>query len=339
MQRSLTGSVLRFLCATVALAQAPPSSQIVPVNIDGVVKAGTKIELIKDGLMGADDAIAFPDGSLVFGEPNASRVLRIDGQNRITTLVEQTNESRGMTLDAAGRLITVQAKDGQTKVAVIYPRGSETVIADNFEGKPFSRPNDVIVNSKGGLYITDPGLNGAQAEQLRNAQRGTPLAPRLPPAVYYIPKGGKAVKIADGIERPNGLQLSRDERTLYVNNTNGEFLIAFDIQPDGTVRNRRNFGRYEGRSKFPNGISGTQSGADGLTIDNDGRVYGITAAGVEIFSPQGQHLGTIPVTCSTRGDCQSLAFAGPGKRTLYIAGQGALFKLPMLTQGFTGRAK
>ena len=142
MQRSLAGSVFSFFYATVLLAQLPPPSQLVPADIPGVVKAGTKIELIKDGLMGADDLIAFPDGSVVFGEPNASRVLHLDGQNRITTLVEQTNESRGMTLDATGRLIAVQAKDGQTKVAVIYPRGSETLIADNFEGRSFSRPNE-----------------------------------------------------------------------------------------------------------------------------------------------------------------------------------------------------
>ena len=336
----LTSAVLHNDRMFAQQAQTSPlSAQTVARDIPGVVKAGTKIELVKDGLNGADDVIAFPDGTVVFGEPGANRVLQLDTQNRITTLVDQTNESRGMTLDAASRLIAAQAKDGQTRVAVIYPRDRQAIIADNFEGNPFSRPNDVIVDKKGGVYLTDPGLNGVQAEQLRNAQGGTPLAPRLPPAVYYIPAGGKALRIAEGIERPNGIQLSREEKTLYVNNTNGAFLLAFDIRPGGSVGNRRNFGGYQGRSQFPNGLSGVQSGADGLTIDNEGRVYGMTAAGVEIFSPQGQHLGIIPVKCSTRGDCQSLAFAGPDKRTLYIAGQGALFRIQVLTRGFTGRAK
>ena len=323
--------------ALVRLATAPAVQSVAP-DIPRVVVGGTKVELVKDGFAGADDPIAVPGVGLVFSEPDASRILSLDEHNRIATLVEQSNESHGMTLDSRSRLISAQSRDGQTRIGVIYPRGVETVIADTFEGKPFSRPNDLIVDKKGGIYFTDPGLNGAQAEVLRKAQGGRPLAARLPPAVYYIPAGGKAIKIADRIERPNGIQLSRDERTLYVNNTNGVYLLAFDIQSDGTVRNRRNFGTYDGRSRFPNGLPGIMTGADGLTIDNEGRLYGATAAGVEIFSAEGQHLGTIPLSCGGM-DCQGVAFGGTDKKTLYIAGHGSLFKIRMLAKGFTGRAK
>jgi gluconolactonase len=160
----------------------------------------------------------------------------------------------------------------------------------------------------------------------------------LPPAVYYIRPGGRVIKIADGIERPNGITLSRDEKTLYVNNTNGVNMLAFDIQPGGSVRNRRNLGTYEGRSQIPNRLPGVMSGADGLTIDGEGRLYAVTPAGIEIFSPQGQHLGTIRMSCGGM-DCQGLAFAGPEKKTLYIAGRGSLWKVDLLAKGFTGRAK
>jgi gluconolactonase len=152
------------------------------------------------------------------------------------------------------------------------------------------------------------------------------------PAVYYIAPGGKAMKVVEGVENPNGIQLSRDERTLYLNNTRGEYLLAFDVQPDGTLTNRRNFGRYEGVTKTDTGVA---SGADGLAVDNDGRVYAATTAGVQVFTPQGQHLGTIPLSRSP----QNLAFAGADKRTLYVVGRGAAFKVQMLSQGFMGRAK
>jgi gluconolactonase len=140
------------------------------------------------------------------------------------------------------------------------------------------------------------------------------------------------VKIAEGIERPNGIQLSRDEKTLYVNNTSGEYLLAFDIQPDGTVKNRRNFAKYEGVTKSATGVS---SGADGLAIDSQGRVYVATSTGVQVFSPQGQHLGTIPLSRAP----QNLAFAGADKKTLYVVGRGAAFKIQMVAQGFKERAK
>jgi gluconolactonase len=76
-------------------------------------------------------------------------------------------------------------------------------------------------------------------------------------------------------------------------------------------------------------------GADGLAVDAAGRLYAATGVGVQVFSPQGQHLGTIP----TPMGAQSIAFAGPDKRTLYVVGRGAVWKVAMLAQGFLGRAK
>ena len=74
-----------------------------------------------------------------------------------------------------------------------------------------------------------------------------------------------------------------------------------------------------------------------MTIDNEGRLYVATGAGVEVLSPKGQHLGTIPVRCPP-ADCQNVAFIGPEKRTLYIASAGFLYKVAMVARGFTGRA-
>jgi gluconolactonase len=177
------------------------------------------------------------------------------------------------------------------------------------------------------VYFTVPGRVAAQP----GAAPSTPTAPFVP-YVYYIPPGGKAMIAAEGIDNPNGITLSRDERTLYINNTRGEYLLTYDVQPDGRLTNRRNFAKYDGVTKTDTGVT---SGADGLAIDNDGRIYAATAIGVQVFSPQGQHLGTIPLSRSP----QNLAFAGPDKKTLYVVGRGAAFKIPMLAQGFLGRAK
>ena len=209
---------------------------------------------------------------------------------------------------------------GNTKVGVIYPKGQETVFADNYDGKPLSRPNDLVVDKKGGVYFTDNGPEPPNPP------------PPLPAAVYYIPPGGKIIRVTDAITRPNGIQLSRDERVLYVNDTRGEYMLAFDIQPDGTLRNRRNFAKYIGVLRTERGLA---SGGDGLAVDSEGRVYTTSNAGVDVFTEQGQHLGTIPVSKRP----QNLAFAGPGKRTLYIVGQGGAYKVQMLSQGFLGRVK
>jgi gluconolactonase len=106
------------------------------------------------------------------------------------------------------------------------------------------------------------------------------------------------MKVAEGLT-PNGLQLSPDEKTLYA--TNGDRIIAFDVQPDGSVKNSGTF---------------VMSGGDGLAMDTAGRLYAAVAAvrGIRVFSPQGQDLGTIPAGVLP----QSVGFAGPNKKTLYI---------------------
>jgi len=314
------------------------ASVSVATDIPGVVKGGTPIVRVLTGYNGLDDPIGLMDGSLVFTEPNERRIHRMNtATNQAAVLVANSNESHGVTQDSRGRLISAQAWDGSTRIGVIYPVGSEMVLADNFEGKPFSRPNDLIVARNGGIYFTDPGLTVDQAADLVK-RRGAPLGPRLPAAVYYLPPGGRPIKIEDKLIRPNGIQLSRDEKMLYVDDSNGADVIAWDIQPDGLVRNRRTFGTVTGRSTRDNGLGGVKSFADGMTIDNDGRLYVATGGGVEVLSPQGRNLGTIPVKCPP-ADCQNLAFSGPGKKTLYIGGAGSLYKVDMLAQGFIGRAK
>jgi gluconolactonase len=316
------------LASSPAFAQArggtppPPATDTVTPAIPGVVEAGTKVQVIKEGFQGTEGPIGLPDGSLIFTETNANKITKIDKDNNVSTFLENTNGSNGLAFDAKGRLISVQTTPGQTKIGVIYPKGAEAVLTDNYEGKPFGRPNDLTVDKKGGVYFTEPGPN---------AQPGAPPPP-LTPAVYYVPPGGKAMRIAEGIERPNGILLSRDEKTLYVNNTSGEYLLAFDVQPDGSVKNRRNFAKYDGVTPAATGVN---SGADGLAIDSQGRLYAATSTGVQVYSPQGQHLGTIPVSRAP----QNIAFAGSDKKTLYIVGRGAAYKVQLLAQGFKDRAK
>ena len=341
-----TALVIVVLCAALQAAHAAARVQALQapavagaaVDIPGVVKGGTPIERILTGYDGLDDPIGLTDGTLVFSEPGARRLHRLNTRtNEASVLVADSNESHGVTEDARGRLISAQAWYGSTRIGVIYPPESRAVLADTYEGRPFSRPNDVIVASNGGVYFTEPGLTVQQAEALVK-QLGRPLEPQLPPAVYYIPPGGRAIRIEDKMIRPNGIQLSRDQKTLYVSDSNGSEIIAWDIQPDGLVRNRRAFGSLTGRSPRDNGLGGIRTFADGMTIDNDGRLYVATGGGVEVLSEQGRHLGTIPIKCPP-ADCQNLAFSGPGKRTLYVGGAGSLYKVEMIARGFAGRPK
>src|SRR6185436_13667236 len=205
---------------------------------------------------------------------------------------------------------------------VVWPAGKEAILAKDYQGKPFGRPNDIVADRNGGLYFTDI----------------PPDRTIIPAAVYYVPPSGDPIRVAEGIKSPNGLQLSHDEKTLYVNDTQGINLHAFDVQPDGRLANRRVFATYVGRDVSLPATAPPVSRADGLVTDDDGRLYALTDAGIEVLSPTGQALGAIPVWCITRR-CQNLAFGGPDKRTLYVAGGGTLLRIQMRARGFQGRAK
>lgn len=204
----------------------------------------------------------------------------------------------------------------RNKIAVIYPRGEEAVLGDNVDGLPFGRPNDLVVNRSGGVYFTDPGPNQAQMKMGH---------PRTDPAVFYIPAGGQATRVAVDIPDPNGLVLSPDEKTLYVADTSAEYVSAYDVRPDGKLGARRNFAHLR---------EGKEAEADGMAIDNDGRLYVSVWGGVDVFDTQGRRLGLIPG--SGPGN---LAFGGPDRKTLYITGGTSLSKVVLIAQGPKARAK
>src|SRR5437879_4939181 len=207
--------MLFFSCASLfgqaPAPQGPPAETVTP-NIPGVVAAGTKVQIIKAGFEGTEGPVAMPDGSVIF--TNATHLTKIDTDDKVSMFLDNPDLANGLAFDSKGRLIGVMTAPGKTGVAVMYPKGKETVLADKADGKPFGRPNDLVVDKKGGVYFTDPGPNAQQIEQGMIAVK---------PIVYYLPAGGKPIKIAEGIERPNGIQLSPDEKILYVNNTNGEY--------------------------------------------------------------------------------------------------------------------
>jgi gluconolactonase len=313
---------LAWLALSVGLAtpclQARAEPGTTPA-IPGVVAAGTPIELIKEGFSGTEGPIAAPDGSLLFTETQANRITRIAADGKISSFLENSNGSNGLAFSAKGDLFSVQTL--QPRVGLVYPRGQEKTLVDKYEGLPFGRPNDLVLDKKGGLYFTDSGV----------APKPDQPAPAKA-AVYYITPSGGLTRIAHDIERPNGIQLSPDEKVLYVANTLGEYVVAYDIGADGSIGPRRNFAKLAGWSKTETGFS---SGADGLAVDEKGRLYVASTAGIEVFSDSGAALGVIALPKKP----QNLAFAGPEKQSLYIVGRGSAFKIAVLTAGFKGRAK
>jgi len=298
-------------------AQPPRTDQVTP-EIPGVVKAGTKIEIIASGLRGSDAGVGLPDGSFIMTANGG--VVKFDPEGKMTTLVEDSEQAAGLAMDPKGRLIGSQYTK---KVSVLWPKGSEETLTSSFEGKPYIRPNDIVADKKGGVYFTDC------------YQIGASRSPNdLPQAVYYITPDKKTIRVADDIRRPNGIVLSPDEKTLYVNDWDSPNLVSYAVQADGTLKNRKNFATFDLKQETDHGLV---SGADGLCIDGQGRTYSTTPAGVQVFDVKGKHLGNIAAPYDMPP--QNCGFGGPGKAYLYVTGRGAVWRVRILGSGIKNRGK
>jgi sugar lactone lactonase YvrE len=254
-------------------------------------------------------------GAVLFTNQAGNTVTKIDKDNNFSTFLEKITGINAITFNPKGQMIGLQRMQdgGKAQIAIIYPKGQEKVLSDNINGQPILNPNDLIGDKKGGVYFTVPGA--------------------MPPAVYYITPDGKTVVATTEVDRLNGIQMNRAENILYVA-SGGEYMRAFDINPDGSLKNARDFGKYG--FMVANATTGVKaSGADGVTIDSEGRLYTATNGGIEVFDEQGKNLGVIPL--SRKG--QNLAFGGPDKKTLYIVGNQAAWKIDMVAVGFKDRVK
>ncbi len=264
------------------------------------------------------------EGNVYFTDILMQRIMRFSKDGKFSIFREKSNIANGLVIDPQGRLVAAEGaasptaeRSGMTTGGI--PRVTRTdlktgkmeILADKYAGKPLSGPNDVTIDAKGRLYFTD-STGGA---------------------VYRIDSPGTIVRIltAPDIQRPNGIQISPDDRTLYIVEANGaqggaRMIRAYDLL-DGTPRNMRvlyNF--YPGRS------------ADGMSIDTRGNLYAAaglhrtrgtaetldTKCGVYVISPQGKLLKFIPVP---EDYITNTAFGGPDMKTLYITAGKTLYKV------------
>jgi gluconolactonase len=262
------------------------------------------------------------DGSVYFTELVFQRIMKLDAKGVLTVFRENSNNANGLLIDPQGRLIACEGA-GSTRMGVpqkFKPQVTRTdletgkieILADNYQGKPFIGPNDVTIDSKGRLYFTD--LPGG--------------------AVYRLDAPGRVSKILapPDIQRPNGLQVSPDDRTLYVIEANqaeggARMIRAFDLSPEGTASGMRvHYNFYPGRS------------ADGMSIDTQGNLYASagmgqlrgtsetldTKTGIHVIAPDGKLVKFIPIA---EDYITNNAFGGPDMRTLYVTAGKTLYRL------------
>jgi gluconolactonase len=299
--------------AEAARGAAPPAlpRDYMVTEIPGVIAAGQRWKFIwQEAGNNGDGIIGTNDGALLIAQNDNSKVIKLDSNGKTSVVYPDTHTGGALSISPKGAVFVNERGLHQ---AIVRLSPARMVLADKYQGDPLDCIggvlNDLTADSKGGVYFTMGG-------------------------VYYANPKGVVTKYGENVG-PNGIILSANEKTLYV--TNGPTLAAFDVQPDGSLTNQREFAKLEGGGN-----------GDGSTIDAAGRIYVTTNAGVQVISPEGKYLGIIP----TPRNVISTAFGGKDKKTLFILARGAkdaggaevanaaqVYAIQMIAPGYKGRAK
>lgn len=267
------------------------------------------------------------DGSVYFSDGANDRIMRSapgPGSRRVLEVYRTpAGRANGLVFDLEGRLVACEG--GSRRVTRTEKDGRITVLADSYQGKRFNSPNDIDVDRQGRLYFTDPRYGDRSGMEMSEC-------------VYRIDPDGKATRVIDDLERPNGLAVSADQKTLYVvDNNNGprgsRKVYAYELKSDGATGGRRVIHDFS-----------TSRGGDGMCLDSRGNLYvaaglntpnppaegGPATAGVYIFSPAGKQIGFIPVPEDAVSNC---TFGDPDLKTLYITAGKTLFRIRLNVTG------
>ena len=278
-----------------------------------IVPSGAKVEKLAGDFKFVEGPVWIERGGgmVVFSDIPANQLKRWQASGGVSVFREPSQNANGNTLDLQGRLVT--AEHSGRRISLTQANGEVVTVVDQFDGKKFNSPNDVVVKSDGTFWFTDPdyGLGGKPKEQEGNW-------------VYrHDPKVKTTAALIKDFDKPNGLCFSPDESKLYVADSGRpRHIRVFEVKSDGTVSAGKVFCQID------------KGGPDGIRSDASGRVFSSAGDGVHIFSPEGKLIGKILCPESPANLC----FGGQDFQTLFITARTGFYKIGLHTAGHRNSA-
>ena len=293
---------------------------------DEIVPSDYEIEKLHSGFRFTEGPVwvAENDPYLLFSDIPANAIYRWSSDGKVAEFLKPVSEgehaqarsggSNGLTLDSEGRLVLCE--HGDRRISRIETDGTRTSLVDHYEGKKLNSPNDAVYRSDGWLYFTDPPYGLAKQDEDSDKELSFN-------GIYRLSPDGELELLEKGLARPNGIAFSPDEKILYVANSDpaSKVWMAYEVKEDGTLGEGRLF--FDATSETSEGVP------DGLKVDQIGNLYCTGPGGVWVFSPEGEHLGTIRLEELPA----NVAWGDSDGRTLYMTARTGLYRIRLKIQG------
>ncbi len=323
----LTAAPAPITSATAPYAAVGSVERLDPA-LDALLAPNAAMEKLAEGFNWSEGPVwVAAQSHLLFSDVPENRVYRWKEGEGVSVFLEPSGftgsvyhgrerGSNGLTLDRQGRLVLCQHGDRRVARLAADGKNFETIV-DRFEGRRFSSPNDLCFDRAGNLFFTDPPYGLPADTRQETAFNG----------VYRLGLDGKLTVIAREMDRPNGVALSPDERTLYVGSTHDPkpVIMAYSLDAGGAVTAFRVF--FDATDLIAR--TKRHGGFDGLKVDTRGNVWATGPGGVLVISPEGRHLGTL-LTGRATANC---AFGGADGKTLYVTADDLLLRIKTKVAG------
>ena len=266
------------------------------------------------------------DGNVFFSDIVNNRIMKRAADGTLSVWRADSGRANGNMFDAEGHLVTCEGAEfgdgGRRRMTRTDMRtGAVEVLTDRHEGKRYNSPNDLVIDNQGRIYFTDPRYKADRSDLELDAE-----------AVYRRDPDGRVTRILSQpvIQKPNGITIAPDNRTLYVVDSNparggNRKIWAFDLSSDGMLSNQRlvyDFAPGRGGDGMRTDVQGNLWIAAGISRPRHANETADVPPGVYVVTPEGELLGRIPVP---EDAITNLAFGGPDLKTLYIVAGKSLF--------------
>ena len=275
--------------------------------LDVVGEAGD-VERVATGFQFTEGPIWHPrERHLTFSDIAGNQMHRWTAAGGVSSFRKPSNMANGNTYDRRGRMLTCE--HATSRVTRTDANGAVSVLATHFDGKQLNSPNDIVVKSDSRIYFTDPTFGRVP---FYGVERNPELSFR---GVYRMDEdGGNLVLLVDDFAQPNGLCFSRDERHLFVNDTERGHMRVFAVTAEGLLSGGEVWAKLTGSG---------EGGPDGMKVDRDGNLYCCGPGGVHVFALDATSLGVI----RTPEACANFTWGDDDLRTLYMTASTSLYRV------------